>query len=128
MYSQSTSKLAHVPASGHAPVREDEEEAEEHDDGAVPDVAEHDAVEEREGRRREEGGVGLFVPGNAVRVHEFLPGVVVVVVFKINVTLQIKPCLSLVFFRVLNHRSRLDKIFSVICCYCFGCVRINVQQ
>lgn len=118
MHLQSTSKLAQVPATGHAPVREYEEEAEEHDDRAVPDVAEHDAVQEGEGRRREEGGVGLFVPGNAVRVDEFLPGVDVVVVVVIVVAESTfnhgYNLVSRLMF--LKHRSTPDIIFSLICC------------
>lgn len=53
-------------------MRQHEEQTEEEDARAVTDVAEHDAVQEREGRRREEGRVGLFVAGHAVRVDEFL--------------------------------------------------------
>lgn len=52
-YSQSSSKLAQIPPASDAGVREHEEQPEEEDAGAVPDVAEHDAVQEREGCRRE---------------------------------------------------------------------------
>lgn len=70
--SQSASKLAQVSTTGHPSVRKDEEQSQKQDACAVSDVAEHDAVQEGEGRRREEGRVGLFVPRHAVGIDEFL--------------------------------------------------------
>lgn len=64
--------LAQVSSAGDACPAEHQVQPQQQDNGSVANVSVHNTVQEGERCGREQRGVGLFVPRNAVCIHELL--------------------------------------------------------